>query len=138
MDIEELMGESPNKGDKKNQESPLLSLKKDLELYHESIREVAIEIMVEGLSAYPIFVAHQHQITLGEPILDNHELGTDWTIHASTLEEFIDKGIIKTSKKEAFIKSFKDASDYACLFVVVPEGANFVYFPYHKNNVKTP
>jgi hypothetical protein len=133
MNIEELLGNTPTDGEKNQPDSPLLSLKKDLELYKESIKEVAIEIMVEGLSAYPIFVAHQHQITLGEPILDKHELGTDWTIHASTLEEFIEKGIIKASKKEAFLKSFKNASDYACLFVIVPEGANFVYFPYSAN-----
>jgi len=130
MDIKDLMGDNANDGEKNKAESPLLSLKKDLQLYQDSIKEIAIEIMVEGLSAYPIFVAHQHQITLGEMILDRNELGTNWTIHASTLEEFIEKGIIKASKKEAFLKNYKDASDYACLFVAVPEGANFVYFPY--------
>jgi hypothetical protein len=130
MDIEELLGNTPKDGEEGKKESPLISLKKDLEFYKESLKEVAIEIMVEGLSAYPIFVAHQHEITLGELILDRFDLGTSWSIHASTLEEFIEKGIIKSTKKEAFLKSFKDASDFACLFVVVPEGANFVYFPY--------
>ncbi len=130
MDIEELLGNSATDGEKPKTDSPLLSLKKDLELYKESIKEVAIEIMVEGLSAYPIFVAHQLDITLGELILDRKDLGTSWSIHASTLEEFIERGIVKKNKKEAFLKSYKDASDFACLFVVVPEGANFVYFPY--------
>lgn len=130
MDIEELMGNSATEGGKSKTETPLLSLKKDLELYKEAIKEVAIEIMVEGLSAYPIFIAHQLDVTLGELILDRNDLGTSWTIHASTLEEFIERGIVKTAKREAFLKSYKDASDYACLFVVVPEGANFVYFPY--------
>ena len=130
MDIEEFSGKTPNDGEEGKKESPLISLKKDLQFYKESLKEVAIEIMVEGLSAYPIFVAHQHEITLGELILDRFDLGTSWSIHASTLEEFIEKGIIKTTKKEAFLKSYKDASDFACLFVVVPEGANFVYFPY--------
>jgi hypothetical protein len=67
---------------------------------------------------------------IGELILDREELGTQWTIHASTLEEFIEKGLIKKEKKELFVKNYKNASEFMCLFVVVPEGANFVYYPY--------
>jgi hypothetical protein len=86
--------------------------------------------MVEGISACPIFVAHQHEVKIGEPILDRHELNTGWSIHASTLEEFVEKGIIHPDKKERFIKHFKNAHDFMCLFVIVPEGANFVFYPY--------
>ncbi|MBD3748067.1 MAG: hypothetical protein IE931_01090 [Sphingobacteriales bacterium] len=128
MNPEELLGQGD--GQQAPQESPLVSLKKDLEFYKDTIREVAIEIMVEGLSAYPIFIAHQHKIALGEIILDHTELGTSWTIQASTLEEFIEKGIIQSSKKDAFLQSYKAADDYMCIFTVVPEGANFVYYPY--------
>jgi hypothetical protein len=56
----------------------------------------------------------------------------DWSINASTLEEFIEKGIIKKELKDRFLKTYKNAHDYMCLFVVVPEGANFVYYPYKK------
>lgn len=131
MNVEDLLGndEDAVKGPK---ESPLFSLKKDLEFYKDTLREVAIEIMVEGLSAYPIFVAHQHEVALGEIILDKNELGTDWTIQASTYEEFVEKGIIQDAKKDTFLQNFKSADDFACLFVVVPEGANFVYYPYHR------
>lgn len=128
MNPEELLGQ----GDEQQvpQESPLISLKKDLEFYKDTIKEVAVEIMVEGLSAYPIFVAHQHEITLGEMILDHKELGTSWSIQASTLEEFQEKGIIQSNKKDAFLQSYKPADDFICVFAVVPEGANFVYYPY--------
>jgi hypothetical protein len=55
-----------NEGNKEQQEaaknSPLLSLERDLKFFKESIHEVAIEIMVEGLSQYPIFIAHQHEV----------------------------------------------------------------------------
>lgn len=128
MNPEELL--SQNGGQQAPQETPLISLKKDLEFYKETLREVAVEIMVEGLSAYPIFVAHQHEVALGEMILDRAELGTNWTIQASTLEEFVEKGIIQHSKKELFIQSFKPADDFMCVFTIVPEGANFVYYPY--------
>jgi hypothetical protein len=128
MNSEELLGN--NLQQEAPKESPLISLKKDLEFYGETLREVAIEIMVEGLSAYPIFIAHQHEVALGELILDRNELGTSWTIQASTLEEFVDKGIIQSAKKDTFLQSYKSADDFMCVFVVVPEGANFVYFPY--------
>lgn len=131
MDPEELLND--HSSEEKKNPSPLLSLEHDLKVYSESLHEVAIEIMVEGLSGYPIFVAFQHQVKLGEPILDKDELNMEWSINASTLEEFIERGIIKTELKERFLKTYKNAHDYMCLFVIVPEGANFVYFPYKKN-----
>ena len=131
MDPEELLNE--NSPEETQKESPLVSLEKDLKFYSESLQEVAVEIMVEGLSLYPIFIAHQHEVKLGEMILDRHDLNTEWTIQASTLEEFVEKKIIKPELKERFIKSYKNPHDFMCVFVIVPEGANFVYFPYQKD-----
>jgi L-cysteine desulfidase len=128
MEREELLNDNNNRP----KESPLKSLEIDLKLFSESLREVAVEIMVEGLSSYPIFVAHQHEVKLGELILDKEELNTEWTIHASTLEEFIERGVIKKELKQRFIDSYKNAHDFMCVFVIVPEGANFVFFPYSK------
>ena len=131
MDPEELLNE--NSPEETQKESPLVSLEKDLKFYSESLQEVAVEIMVEGLSLYPIFIAHQHELSLGELILDRNDLNTEWSIHASTLEEFVDKGVIKPILKERFITSYKDPYEFMCVFVVVPEGANFVYYPYPKS-----
>ncbi|MFC4211556.1 hypothetical protein ACFOWA_10205 [Pedobacter lithocola] len=134
MDREELLSATPeDSGEPKKQESPLLSLEKDLEFYADAIKEVAIEIMVEGISAHPIFIAHQHEVKLGEIILNREELNTDWTIQASTLEEFVEKGIINKEKKEQFLKVYKKPENFMCVFVIVPEGANFIYYPYKKS-----
>jgi hypothetical protein len=127
MDPEELLNDKNAK-----KESPLNSLEVDLRLYSESLREIAVEIMVEGISSYPIFVAHQHEVKLGELIMDKEELNTDWSIQASTLEEFIEKGIIKKELKERFVDTYKNPHDFMCVFTIVPEGANFVFFPYGK------
>ena len=131
MDREELLPQQPE-GDKpeKKKQSPLLSLEKDLELYAESIREVAVEVMMQGISVNPIFIAHQYTVSIGEVILDRKELNTEWTIQASTFEEFVEKGIIQPDKKALFLKSYKKPEDYMCVFVIVPEGANFIYYPY--------
>lgn len=129
MEIKDLLNPEENNNEQKK-ESPLKSLESDLKFYSESIKEVAAEIMSEGISSHPIFVAHQHEVALGEPILDRTELNTEWSIHASTLEEFTEKGLILSDKKERFIKQYKDPYTFMCLFVIVPEGANFVYYPY--------
>lgn len=129
MNPEDLLNEN---GAEKKKQSPLVSLEVDLKFFSESIREVAVEIMVEGLSAYPIFIAHQHDVKLGEVILDRNELNSEWTINASTLEEFIEKGVIKKELRQRFIDSFKNPHDFMCVFAIVPEGANFVFFPYSK------
>jgi hypothetical protein len=129
MEPEELLNENSGK----DKQSPLLSLEVDLKLFNESIREVAIEIMVEGLSQYPIFIAHQHELALGEVILDRHDINSEWSIHASTLEEFIERGVIKKELKQRFIDTYKNPDKFMCVFVIVPEGANFVFFPYVKD-----
>lgn len=131
MEIKDLLNPEENGEDnKKSKESPLKSLETDLKFYNESIKEVAREIILEGISEFPIFIAHQHEVKLGEPILDHNELNTEWSIHASTLEEFTEKGLIEPDKKDRFLKQFKDPHKFMCLFVIVPEGANFVFFPY--------
>jgi len=131
MEPEELLNER-NDDNKPAADSPLISLERDLKYFNESIREVAQEIMNEGLSSYPIFIAHQHEIKLGELILDRHDLNSEWSIHASTLEEFVEREVIKPVLQERFTSSYKNPYEYMCVFVVVPEGANFVYFPYVK------
>ena len=133
MNIEELMPQQPDGGaEEQKTQSPLISLEKDLELYAESVKEVAVEVMMEGITSYPIFVAHQHTVSIGEVILDRKELNTEWTIQASTFEEFVEKGIISPEKKALFLKSYKKPEDFMCIFVIVPEGANFIYYPYKK------
>ena len=128
MEIKDLL--NPEGDNEENKESPLKSLESDLKFYNESLKEVAIEIMAEGISAYPIFVAHQHEVKLGEVILDRKELNTDWSIHASTLEEFIEKNLVLPDKRDKFLKQYKDAYAFMCVFVIVPDGANFVFIPY--------
>ena len=132
MDLQDLLGAQAGDDGQQKTESPLKSLKVDLDFYAESIKEIAVEIMAEGLSAYPIFVAHQHEVSIGELILDKNELGTAWSVHASTLDEFVERGIIKEDRKAHFIKQYKKPEDFMCVFVIVPQGANFVFYPYKR------
>lgn len=133
MDFSELLAGNAaagNDGQEVKKPSPLQSLKVDLDFYSDSIKEIATEMVAEGYTLFPIFVAHQHEVSLGEVILDRAELNTNWTINASSLEEFVDRGVISEERKLQFEKKFKDVKEQMCLFVVVPEGANFVFYPF--------
>ncbi|MFD2743411.1 MULTISPECIES: hypothetical protein [Sphingobacterium] len=131
MNIEELLKEPSGNGSEKGKSSsPLESLKIDLDFYSDAIKEVSADLIAEQYSTHPIFIAHQHSVKIGEVILDKMELNTSWSINVSTLEEFVEKGIIKEDRKDYFIKQYKPAAQFMCLFVVVPEGANFVFYPY--------
>jgi hypothetical protein len=132
MDIEELLPQQPEEGKSEKKVSPLVSLEKDLELYADSIKEISLEIIAEGVSQNPIFVAHQHTVSIGEMILNKEELNTNWNIQASMVEEFVEKGIIKPELKELFLKNYKKPEDFMCVFVIVPEGANFIFYPYKR------
>ncbi len=132
MNPEDLLQEGSEE-EKKQKTSPLESLEVDLKFLSDSIKEIAVEIMVEGLSKYPVFIAHQHEVALGEVIFDRHEMNIDWTIQASTLEEFIERKVIKKELEERFIDTYKNPNKYMCVFVIVPDGANFVFFPYSKD-----
>jgi len=132
LDIEDLISASTSGGNENAASSPLKSLKVDLDFFAESIKEVSGELIAEGYTKYPIFIAHQHEVSIGELLLDRKELQTQWSINVSSLEEFLEVGVIKEERKDYFVKHFKKAEDFMCLFVVVPEGANFVFYPYSK------
>ena len=84
----------------------LQSLKGDLILFKPSIKEVSRDIIKEGLSEYPIFIAHQVKIPIGEIILDHAELAMSWSISASTIEEFMEHKLIEAGKDELFKTSY--------------------------------
>lgn len=132
MDLKDLLNNQPAGDGSQDsaQPSPLQSLKVDLDFYSDSIKEISNEMVAEGYTLYPIFVAHQHEVNIGEVILDHTELDTKWTINASSLEEFIDKKVIQEARRAYFEKNFKKSTEFMCLFVVVPEGANFVFYPF--------
>lgn len=108
----------------------LNSLRLDLNLYRDSIREVSEDIIKEGYSRYPIFIAHQAEVKLGEVILDREELGTNFTIQASTVEEFTNRNIIKPNNVERFKEAFKDPAKFCCIFLITEYGGQFVFVPF--------
>lgn len=111
-------------------EKLLESLKKDLAFYSEMIKEVSRDLIKEGFTKYPVFVAHQHEVKLGELILNGPELARDFSINATTLEELIEKRLILMERKTEFLNSYKNPTTHMCVLLITVGGAHFIYVPY--------
>jgi hypothetical protein len=120
-----------------NAKEILESLKEDLTFYNDFIKEVSEDIISNGYSKNPIFIAHQADIIIGEVILDRNDYGKNWTISASILEEFVENNIILEENKQRFLEVYKDPQKYICIFLISEKGGNFIFHPYkNKNNSK--
>lgn len=111
-------------------ELQLQQLRAELILMKESIKETSVDIIKEGYSSYPIFIAHQHAIEIGNVILDKEDMATHWSISASTLEEFLEKKLVQKEKEDFFKQNYKNAAENICLFVIYQTEARFVFIPY--------
>jgi hypothetical protein len=108
----------------------LQELNQNLNIYKESIREISDEIIDNQVSKYPVFIASREETNLGKQIIDKEELALEWSINASTLEEFVRRKIVLENKLEAFKKSYKDPRKFLCVFALLTENAGFIYLPY--------
>ncbi len=111
-------------------EVQLQQLRAELILMKESIKETSGDIIKGGYSKHPIFIAHREDIEIGEVILDKDDMSTHWSISASTLEEFVDKGVVQADKSDYFKENFKDPKEFICMFVIHDTEARFVFIPY--------
>jgi hypothetical protein len=110
------------------------TLEKDFDLYREVLQEVAVDIRSGNFSGYPIFVASRLPLDVGELMLNRDEFESSWSIYASTLEEFIEKGLISKDKLEQFRQTYKDPEVFCCIFLVTNLGASFVFIPWKPDN----
>jgi hypothetical protein len=108
----------------------LQELNQNLNIYKESIREISEEIINNQVSKYPVFIASREETNLGKQIIDKEELALEWSINASTLEEFVRRKIVLENKLDAFKKSYKDPKKFLCVFALLTENAGFIYLPY--------
>lgn len=116
--------------DTKEHAADLQELNQNLQIYKESIREISEEILENQVSKYPVFIASREDVNLGKQIIDKEELALEWSINASTLEEFVSRKIVREDKLDAFRKNYKDPRKFVCVFALIKEHAGFIYLPY--------
>ena len=106
-----------------------LDLEKEIRPYVNMMGQASESIINQDISTYPIFVLHQTQIPFGLPLVERETLGGQWSVHASTLEEFVTKQLIQEDKVDDFKSVYKDPKTYICIFVIQAETANFIFLP---------
>jgi hypothetical protein len=100
-----------------------------LELFSSIVKEASNKIKDEGISNYPIFVAHQDEANIGIPLINKSDNGGIWSINASTLEEFYTKKLIKQDKLEDFKNLYRNHKYDICYFVLSEIGAQYLFIP---------
>ncbi|MBI5916073.1 MAG: hypothetical protein HY842_11885 [Bacteroidetes bacterium] len=104
-------------------------LEKELEGYKNTLSQAAEVIQDQDVSKFPIFVTHQNIVDIGINIVEKGEVQGNWSINASSLEEFVAKQIINPEKIEDFQMLYRSHPSDLCLFVLSDLGANFVFLP---------
>ncbi|MEZ4906358.1 MAG: hypothetical protein R2771_01640 [Saprospiraceae bacterium] len=107
----------------------ILLLKDELRPYTDLAYNASKTIIDNDISIYPIIIAHQDQINVGIPLLNKDDGLGEWSLNASTLEEFYTKNLIEESKLEDFKKLYKLHQDEICYFVLSEIGAQFLFIP---------
>lgn len=102
----------------------------DLAFYSGMIKEVSKDMVKEGFTNYPVFVAHQHEVKLGEPILLKDDYARDFNINATTLEELIEKKLVLNERIDEFKTNFKSPDKFMCVLLVTVAGAHFIFAPF--------
>ncbi|MBP8726077.1 MAG: hypothetical protein KBH75_08715, partial [Saprospiraceae bacterium] len=79
-----------------------LQLEEDLKRYRKALNG-ALDIMLDQeVTNYPIFILHQQELAMGVKLIDAGEGPGNWSVHASSLEEFSLKNLIEPDKIDAF------------------------------------
>ncbi|MBK9256091.1 MAG: hypothetical protein IPM42_11425 [Saprospiraceae bacterium] len=113
-----------------NKIDKFLELEQELKQYKRILGQAADIIINENVSKYPIFVIHQQEVEMGIALVEGVERsGTRWSVNASTLEEFVTKGIVFEDKLNEFRETYKDPENFLCLFVLSELGAQFIFLP---------
>ena len=112
-----------------NTDKKFQQIQEELSPYKKILGQAADTIVEQNVSSYPIFVAHQLEIEIGIPLINREEVEGNWSINASSLEEFVTKNLIEGEKLDNFKEVYKKPETHLCLFLLSDFGATFVFLP---------
>ena len=82
--------------------SRIKMLEIELQPYMDVFQKATDTILDQEVSDYPIMVVHQEETVVGLPMVNRKEVAGNWSVNASTLEEFMMKKVITEEKFESF------------------------------------
>ena len=114
---------------KKSSQSYVEQFSEQVEFYLTLMKEAFDGVINEGVSKYRVFIFHQQEVTMGIPIADRADIGIDWSVNVSTLEEFYIKGLVTIEKVEEIKVKITGATPMFCCLVLGDEHASIVFVP---------
>ena len=103
-------------------------LENELKDYKKVLREAYDTILDQEVSDFPIMIVHKEEMhQVGVPLVDHKKVKGNWSVNASTLEEFMVKKLILDEKLESFKSLYESHSSDICIFLLSELGANFVF-----------
>lgn len=112
-----------------NRLSQYQQLERELAVYGGILGTAADTIVEKEVSEYPIFAVHQQIFDVGLPLIERERTNGNWSVNASSLEEFVTKQIIQPDRVASFQEAFKPVETHVCLFVLSELGAKFIFYP---------
>ena len=106
------------------------TITKDFVLIAETLKEAAYQIKVRGFSDYPLFALSKTELPIGQLLLSKDDMGIEWNVYASFLDELVQREIIANERVEEFKNTYKNIDEFCCLFVADQAFTSFVYIPY--------
>ncbi len=110
------------------------TLKADLKIYDEMIKEVSADMIAEGFTEYPVFIATEHDVKIGELIIDKNDMAGTYNVYATTIDEMVETNLILEAKKNDFIKAYKDPKKFMCVMLATEKLASFIFVPFAKSS----
>ncbi|MEK0420556.1 MAG: hypothetical protein RLZZ161_407 [Bacteroidota bacterium] len=115
-------------------EKELKALQDELTEYSGQLLEITRELLKERVTEFPIFIAHQTDIFLGEIIVDMKEYEVSFSLSVSTVEEFVETGLIQKEKLTGFREAFGNPVSNMCVFWIHGDNARYILFPFAGRN----
>ena len=107
----------------------LLIIENEMKRYNPLLCAATDKILQSNASAYPIFVVAKQPVALGISLVDREKQNSNWSINASSLEEFISNKLVFANRVDEFKKTYKDPRQFICLFVLSDLGAQYLFVP---------
>jgi len=107
----------------------ILEIEKQLSLHNHLVTSAKQTVLDSDVTKYPIFVASKAKVELGINLIDHEKTTALWSINVSSLEEFVAKNIIDSSKVDNFKQTYKDVDNYNCYFIISSVGNQIAYLP---------
>ena len=113
-----------------NEFFPIEDLETKLLRYKPMMVAAVDTILDQEVSQYPILIIYQETtVDIGILLSDRSQTSGEWSVNASTLEEFVARQVITPDKVDDFKRVYKDPETYICIFVLSEIGATFVFIP---------